>query len=178
MKKFFASLLALVGMVAGLALTSCGGGGSGANLAGTRITAECSQSAYTLVFFDKLGEGYTGEISDAAGIHTSNLLIWIDPDTIKEEDGKLVYFEGRVSSTSLNRDDRKALYMICSGFDSTNPNITALAFTEGPRFRCDLTNKTIYWTAVGTWSAIADNVKIEDAEIETLDRPDAIFAIE
>ena len=178
MKKIFASLLALVGMVAGLALTSCGGGGSGTSLVGTKITAECPQAAYSLIFYDKIGDGYTGEITDVAGDHSSELIIWINPNTIKEEDGKLVYFEGRITSTNLNREERKALYILATGFDSSNPNITSINFTDGPRFRCDITNKTIYWTAVGTWSAISEHEKIENAEIETLDRPDAIFAIE
>ena len=52
MKKFFTSLLALVGMVAGFTLTSCGGGGGGddalVNITGLKIEGPSGLSAFDM----------------------------------------------------------------------------------------------------------------------------------
>lgn len=57
MKKFFTSLLALVGMVAGFTLTSCGGGGGGgSNFEGLSITTGTSPE--TTMYFVKESERY------------------------------------------------------------------------------------------------------------------------
>ena len=56
MKKFFTSLLALVGMVVGFTLTSCGGGGGGSNFEGLTITTGTSPE--TTMYFVKESEGY------------------------------------------------------------------------------------------------------------------------
>ena len=56
MKKFFTSLLALVGMVAGFTLTSCGGGGGGSSFEGLSITTGTSPE--TTMYFVKESEGY------------------------------------------------------------------------------------------------------------------------
>ena len=55
MKKFFASLLALVGMVAGLTLTSCGGGGGGgdSNLVGLQVSTAGTTPGFTLQFEER-----------------------------------------------------------------------------------------------------------------------------
>ena len=59
MKKFFASLLALVGMVAGLALTSCGGGGGRTSLDNTNIIVSGGGASYVISFGSKLeGTGF------------------------------------------------------------------------------------------------------------------------
>ena len=59
MKKFFASLLALVGMVAGLALTSCGGGGGQTSLDNTNIIVTGGGATYQISFGSKLeGTGF------------------------------------------------------------------------------------------------------------------------
>lgn len=55
MKKFFTSLLALVGMVAGFTLTSCGGGGGGgdSNLTGLQVSTAGTTPGFTLQFEEK-----------------------------------------------------------------------------------------------------------------------------
>lgn len=55
MKKFFTSLLALVGMVAGFTLTSCGGGGGGgdSNLTGLQVSTAGTTPTFTLRFEEK-----------------------------------------------------------------------------------------------------------------------------
>ena len=56
MKKIFLPLLALVGMVTGFTLTSCGGGGGGSNFEGLSITTGTSPE--TTMYFVKESEGY------------------------------------------------------------------------------------------------------------------------
>ncbi|MBQ9829293.1 MAG: hypothetical protein IJO38_03025 [Akkermansia sp.] len=73
MKKFFASLLALVGMVAGLALTSCGGGGGQTNLDNTNIIVSGGGISYQISFGSKLEgtglyDGYIGEVTGLKGV--------------------------------------------------------------------------------------------------------------
>lgn len=60
MKKFFASLLALVGMVAGLTLTSCGGGGGGSDtnpsMEGLEIKLSGSTPNFSMTFIERRGQ--------------------------------------------------------------------------------------------------------------------------
>lgn len=59
MKKFFTSLLALVGMVAGLTLSSCGGGGSSdtnPSMEGLEITLSGSTPNFSLTFVERRGQ--------------------------------------------------------------------------------------------------------------------------
>lgn len=59
MKKFFTSLLALVGMVAGLTLSSCGGGGGSSDtnpsMEGLVITLSGSTPNFSLTFVERRG---------------------------------------------------------------------------------------------------------------------------
>ena len=65
MKKFFTSLLALVGMVAGFTLTSCGGGGGGddalVNIAGLKIEGPSGLSGFTM----EVNERISGDLYSA-----------------------------------------------------------------------------------------------------------------
>ncbi len=58
MKKFFTSLLALVGMVAGFTLTSCGGGGGGddalVNITGLKIEGPSGLSAFDMEVVERI----------------------------------------------------------------------------------------------------------------------------
>lgn len=178
MKKFFVSLLAVAGMIVGFSLSSCGGGGGGGtNLSGHMITAVCNQCAYTIEFGDKLGTGYHAVISDVVGYDFSPIVLSISEvqgSDEKDSDEPLI-IKGSVASSELSRDGRHALFMIVTGFDTTNPNVTQINMIDGPRFTIDLKEMKIRWTCKGTWSGIADLAEIVDEDITVDDRPDDII---
>ena len=139
MKKFFASLLALVGMVAGLTLTSCGGGGGGGSLSGTTIMANGATSAYQISIGEKVNSsGSTNEgayyctIADVALTEVSELVMTVDEPVQFGEDGKsIVLLKATVSVSSADPNENAAFYNLITGIVSTNKAITKLTFPEG-----------------------------------------------
>ena len=119
MKKIFLPLLALCGMITGLALTSCGGGGGGRSLSGTVITVG-GGVAYDIVFYDKLmgsRTAYTAELIDADGTKSSPVTINIInvPEEIKaREPESLIGMKGSVSSNTIDYDDAELFFHILS----------------------------------------------------------------
>ncbi|MBQ6940928.1 MAG: hypothetical protein IJN23_00005 [Akkermansia sp.] len=173
MKKFFASLLALVGMVAGLALTSCGGGGGGGNLSGKSIVASGTIAAYSISIGEKvagsLGLGsYACTIEDYASTAQSSIVITVDKLEWgeQEEDGKNVIkmMEATVVPGSMTPEENAAFYKIITGIVSTNNAITQLYF-DGP-MKMTVEGTKLTWKGRVSYSAIADNVTQEvDREI-------------
>ena len=171
MKKFFASLLALVGMVAGLALTSCGGGGGGGSLTGKTIVASGTASAYSITFYDKVagsfGLGsYTCTIEDYASSAESSIVITVDKLEWEEKDGKneIKNMEATVVPSSMTPGENAAFYKIITGIVSTNNAITQLYF-DGP-MKMTVEGTKLKWKGRVSYSAIADNVTQEvDREI-------------
>ena len=169
MKKFFASLLALVGMVAGLTLTSCGGGGGGGNLSGTTIMANGASSAYQISIGKKVegseiapGLGaYECTISDVEGSMTSNMVMTITKLEYGEDDETIKRLEAAVAPASFVADDNAAFYNIITGIISTNKAITKLTFPEGS-MQMIFTPTQITWKGMVSYSAIADNSKLKE----------------
>jgi len=126
MKKFFASLLALVGMVAGLALTSCGGGGGGqTNLDNTNIIVS-SGIAYQISFGSKLEgtgfyDGYIGEVTGKKGVR----ILISETVTVNETDtetGLPSDMSCTMSMTEWENDSAKVFAAILNGGYIDNVN--------------------------------------------------------
>ena len=169
MKKFFASLLALVGMVAGLTLTSCGGGGGGGNLSGTTIMANGATSAYQISIGEKVNSsGTTNEgayyctIADVALTEVSELVMTVDEPVQFGEDGKSIeLLKATVSVSSADPNENAAFYNLITGIVSTNKAITKLTFPEGA-LKMTITPTQITWSGAISYSAIADNSELQE----------------
>ena len=176
MKKFFASLLALVGMVAGLTLTSCGGGGGGGeNLSGTEMIVNGSVATYRVSFVSKISDdSYEALISDFANTTISSMLITVTEskkaDGADDKDGDFIYLKGVVSPASLEVNNNQAFYQILTGVNSANDSISELSFVKAMEFEYDAAKKTVMWTGKISFKAIANNATQEaDVEIERND---------
>lgn len=120
MKKIFLPLLALVGMVTGFTLTSCGGGGGGGNMSGLAITVQ-SGVTYTMVFDGKLvgsDDAYSvsfvapkGETSPVT-VNISSMPEGFD-GRIRDVDS-LVGMSGSVSADTIDADDTELFFHILS----------------------------------------------------------------
>ena len=176
MKKFFASLLALVGMVAGLTLTSCGGGGGGSsNLSGITIIANGTSASYVISIGAKVdgsitsngsGGAYHCIISDLAGSNESDLVMTVTKLEFGEDDKdgkKIKLLEATMAPASFEAEDNAAFFNLITGVVSTNKAITKLQFPEGAvKMIVDGDENTISWTGVLAYSAIADNSSLEE----------------
>ena len=173
MKKFFASLLALVGMVAGLTLTSCGGGGGSSNLSGTTIMANGASSSYLIRIGEKVdgsstsnenGGAYYCTISDVAHSQESDLLMTVTKLEYEEgdKDGKTIKrLEATMAPASFDADENAAFFNLITGVVSTNKAITKLTFPEGA-VTMTITPTQITWKGMVSYSAIADNSELQE----------------
>ena len=178
MKKFFASLLALVGMVAGLTLTSCGGGGGGSeNLSGIEMIVNGSVSTYRISLVSKIsGDSYEAFISDFANTRISSMVMTVleskKADGDDDEDGDFTYLKGMVSPGALDVNDNQAFYQILTGVNSANDSMSELSFIEPMVFEYDAAAKTVKWTGEISFKAIANNVT-QEAEV-VVNRVDSV----
>ena len=178
MKKFFASLLALVGMVAGLTLTSCGGGGGGGeNLSGIEMIVNGSVSTYRVTLVSKIsGDSYEAFISDFANTRISSMVMTVleskKADGDDDEDGDFTYLKGMVSPGALDVNDNQAFYQILTGVNSANDSMSELSFIEPMVFEYDAAAKTVKWTGEISFKAIANNVT-QEAEV-VVNRVDSV----
>ena len=173
MKKFFASLLALVGMVAGLTLTSCGGGGGSSSLSGITIIANGASSSYQISIGEKVdgsstsnesGGAYHCIISDVAGSQESDLLMTVTKLEYEEggKDGKKIkLLEATMAPASFKAEDNAAFFNLITGVVSTNNAITKLTFPEGA-VTMTVTPTQITWKGMLSYSAIADNSNLQE----------------
>ena len=127
MKKFFASLLALVGMVAGLTLTSCGGGGGGqTNLDNTNIIVTGGTISYQISFGSKLeGTGfYDGYIGEVTGLKGVRVLISpaVNVDKTDTETGLPSEMSCTMSMSEWENDSAAVFASILSGGYKSNVN--------------------------------------------------------
>lgn len=94
MKKLFLAFTAFAGMLAGLSLTSCGGGGGGTNLTGTTF----NMGKYKIILNEQV-EGvknlYDADITDPSGDHYVEASITLF--NVEMENGKLKSANGNVS---------------------------------------------------------------------------------
>lgn len=99
MKKLFLAFTAFAGMLTGLSLTSCGGGGGGTNLAGTTF----HMGKYKIILNEQV-EGvkdfYDADITDPNGEHYTEACISLF--NVEMENGKLKSAEGNVSSACFS----------------------------------------------------------------------------
>ena len=178
MKKFFASLLALVGMVAGLTLTSCGGGGGGGeNLSGTEMIVNGSVTTYRVSFVSKISDNsYEALISDFANTKISSMVMTVleskKADSDDDENGDFAYLKGMVSPGALDVNKNQAFYQILTGVNSANDSISELSFVEPMVFEYDAVAKEVKWTGKISFKAIAANVT-QDADVE-IERVDSV----
>ena len=173
MKKFFASLLALVGMVAGLTLTSCGGGGGSSNLSGTTIMANGASSSYLIRIGEKVdgsstsnenGGAYYCIISDVAHSQESDLLMTVTKLEFGEDvkDGKTIKrLEATMAPASFDANENAAFFNLITGVVSTNKAITKLTFPAGA-VTMTITPTQITWSGEISYSAIADNSTLQE----------------
>ena len=155
MKKFFASLLALVGMVAGLALTSCGGGGGGqTNLDNTNIYVTGSTIAYQISFGSKLeGTGfYNATIGSLNGEVQVSALISGNVDTNKTDTETGLPSELTCTISTTDWDDNSAVVfasILTGGYKGTanGISVTDLTFT--------LTKEGGNYVLIWNWDGVA-----------------------
>ena len=155
MKKIFLPVLAFVGMGLGVALTSCGGGGGSAKVAGTTIVASGTKGGcvYRLFIADPLGDGatgaYYGTISDDAGFRTSQIMISLRDIKTNGKNGLLSSCTGTFSSVTIEQSNMVAMFRIVWGLDLSNSKITNIDVRSGPEFVLeaeDMANATITWS--------------------------------
>lgn len=182
MKKFVLSVLALVGMVSGFALTSCGGGGGSGSAAGTCISVNGPLCVYDVYIAERFGDNkttaYTGTISDRQGIRVSNVMYHLS-DIEMDEKGLLRSCTGTISPTTLNAQDQYALYMIVMGLDMTDTKIVGLQLTNAVTFVLTTDsngNGTMKWTASAEYDYALGDVLDEDL-MKDIDRPDKVLYI-
>jgi hypothetical protein len=182
MKKFVLSVLALVGVVSGFALTSCGGGGGSGSAAGTCITVNGPLTVYEVYIAERFGDNktsaYTGTISDHRGFRVSNVMYSLS-DVVTDEKGLLRSCSGTISPTTLNAQDQYALYMIVMGLDMTDTKITNLQMTSAASFvlSTDENGKgTIKWVASAEYDYALGDVLDEDVTND-VDRTDNVLYI-
>lgn len=183
MKKFLLTVAAVLGLVTGLTLTSCGGGGGGggaaANLSGITISANGPASTYRVRLVERQkGTAYSALIMDGAGRNVSQMTVnVIDVRMASQDKGAdIVYLEGSAAPDSLEPSDNNTFYQILSGIVSTNNAITQLWFPEPMSFVFDGDKQTIHWKGKIAFKAIAANVEQEVEE--EIDRIDSILYVE
>ena len=163
MKKFFASLLALVGMVAGLALTSCGGGGGGkTNLDNTNIYVTGGTIAYQISFGSKLeGTGYYN--ATIGSLNTEVLvsaLISVEVSTNKTDTETGLPSELTCTISATDWDDASPIVfasILTDGYKGNANGITApgLKFTlkeDGEAY-----SLTWSWTGAASYTTPSNN---------------------
>ena len=122
MKKLFLAFTAFVGMLTGLSLTSCGGGGGGTNLAGTTF----HMGKYKIILNEQV-EGiqdfYDADITDASGDHYTETCISLFD--VVMENGKLKSAKGNVSSACFSDSSYGEIFvkMFWSGLSDVTVNM-------------------------------------------------------
>lgn len=184
MKKFLFTVAAVLGLVTGLTLTSCGGGGGGGGgaatkLSGITISANGPASTYRVRLVERQKDtAYTALIMDGAGRNVSQMTVKVTEVRMSSEEkgADIVYLAGSASPDSLEPMDNNTFYQILSGIVSTNNAITQLYFSKPMTFVYDGDKDTLHWEGEISFKAIADNV--EQEATETVNRSDAVLYVE
>ena len=110
MKKLFLAFTAFVGMLTGISLTSCGGGGGGSNLVGTVLYM--TKPGYKIIFneqVDGIANTYVADITDPAEDHYTRALMTFS--SVKMDNGKLESATGSLVSECFNDPDYAKVYV-------------------------------------------------------------------
>ena len=127
MKKIFLPLLALCGMITGLTLTSCGGGGNGGatNMSGMIISAQ-SGVGYDMVFGDKVpgsSSAYSvtllSPVGDTSPI-TIDITNWPSGEGKISSPAGLIGLKGSVSADTPDYDEMELFFNILAAGAAEN----------------------------------------------------------
>ena len=181
MKKFLFTVAAVLGLVTGLTLTSCGGGGGGdaANLSGITISANGPASTYRIRLVERQKDtAYSALIMDGSGRNVSEMTVNVTEVRMASQDqgSDIVYLAGSAAPDSLEPSDNNTFYQILSGIVSTNNAISQLWFPEPMTFVFDADKKEIHWKGKIAFKAIANNATQESEE--EIDRTDTVLFVE
>lgn len=184
MKKLILSVLALLGMVSGFALTSCGGGGSGdgGRVIGTQIKAAGSEFAYTISFNERLGgtgsTNYYATITDDRGTICSDVLVTMS--NVQYNGGVLTSCTGAIASTEYGQPNKVAMVSVIWGMDLNSIRLGKFIIGTTPSFTINATSAyegTIHWTGEADYTTVNNNGVESDSETLSLDRTDRILYI-
>ena len=105
MKKLFLAFTAFAGMLTGLSLTACSGGGSGDNLSGTVLFMQAS-NAYKIIIneqVDGLKTVYSADITDSVERYYTKAILSFT--NVEMSNGKLKHATGNLAPESFNEPD-------------------------------------------------------------------------